>query len=560
MSDTEVIPAKVLFVDDDLSFLQMLRDVFGNASGGAWDMQTATSGGEALQRLRAKATDLAVIDVFMPGMDGLQLLRVLNVEYPSLPKVLLTGMPDGNTREQALEGGAALFLEKPASAAGYDSVFATLNELLRWHQRFSTRGALKRLTLLDLVKLECKSGNSRLFEVFAGNVRGEIYIKEGVIIHAIMPDRRGQSAFTFLTTALGAVFYLRQYVEPIERSVDRQWEFLVMESAHVLAQLAETPPLPEEPPAAEAAPDAPPVQSPPVIPPALSSMPPSTPKPDEPPMIKMAAPVPPALSQPAVAPSPFVSAPLPEPAVRPRIPKAGSPAPTRLETQGDGDLVLNPAPDALPLETVPDPGGFKVEELVLCLEFRDVLHATNCLDSNKRMQLADVLLQKLRVFATQLPLGDLDRVELNSTGNRMVIRYDSRRCLLVRTNTRLTQPAGNLEATEPAEEWLARHPGVNGVLAAAVLTSDGRLFCRSFGNDFPIDVTQAIAREAARLPELALKHSFPAWCVRGLYSRAQLYAFRRVDGAVLVAFLPRSGIDRAAVETFYAEFGNVRAV
>ena len=43
----------------------------------------------------------ASIDVFMPGMDGLQLLRVLNVEFPSLPKVLLTGMPDGNTREQA---------------------------------------------------------------------------------------------------------------------------------------------------------------------------------------------------------------------------------------------------------------------------------------------------------------------------------------------------------------------------------------------------------------------------------------------------------------------------
>jgi CheY-like chemotaxis protein len=239
MTDPADIQSKILFVDDDASFLQMIRDVFGGASDGAWEIHTATGGGDALQRLRSRRMDLAVIDVFMPVMDGLQLLRVLNEEFPSLPKVLLTGMPDGNTRAAALEGGAALFLEKPASAAGYQSVFATLNELLRWHQRFSAQGSLRRLDLLDLVKLECKSGNSRRFEVFAGDTRGEIYIKEGAIIHAIMPDRRGQSAFTFLTTTPGAVFYLREYVEPIERSVDRQWEFLVMEAAHVAAQLEE---------------------------------------------------------------------------------------------------------------------------------------------------------------------------------------------------------------------------------------------------------------------------------------------------------------------------------
>jgi CheY-like chemotaxis protein len=552
MSDSPVIPAKVLIVDDDLSFLQMLRDVFGSASGGAWEIQTATSGGEALQRLRARAMDLVVIDVFMPGMDGLQLLRVLNVEFPSLPKVLLTGMPDGNTREQALEGGAALFLEKPASAAGYASVFATLNELLRWHQRFSARGSLQRLSLLDLVKLECKSGNSRLFEVFTGSLRGEIYVKEGVIIHAIMPDRRGQSAFTYLTTAPGAVFYLRQYVEPIERSVDRQWEFLVMESAHVLAQLAE--PAPELPPVGEPAKTVAITVAPPPV------APPPVPKPVEAPLIKMASPAPPPLSQAAATLPPLVATPLPEPAVRSWIPKAGSPAPTNLETQGDGDLRLDPAPDALPLEASIDPGGFKVEELVLCAEFREVLHSAHSLDANKRMRLADALFQKVRLFATQLPLGDVERVELNSTGSRMMIRYDSRRCLLVRTNTKVAQPVGNADAIEAADDWLARQTGVNGVLAAAVVTSDGRIFSRSFDADFPENVTQALARDAARLPELSLKHSFPAWFARALYSRAQLYAIRRQDGAVLVAFLMRSGADQAALEQFYQEFTELRAV
>ena len=47
MSDTPAPKSKVLFVDDDMSFLQMIRDVFGDASRGAWDIQTATSGGDA---------------------------------------------------------------------------------------------------------------------------------------------------------------------------------------------------------------------------------------------------------------------------------------------------------------------------------------------------------------------------------------------------------------------------------------------------------------------------------------------------------------------------------
>lgn len=546
MPDSPAIQARVLFVDDDLSFLQMMRDVFGGTAGGAWEIQTATSGGDALQRLRARVVDLAVMDVFMPGMDGLQLLRLLNVEFPSLPKVLLTGMPDTNTREQALEGGAALFLEKPASAAGYDSVYATLNELVRWHKRFSERGALKRLSLLDLVKLECKSRNSRLFEVFTGDMRGEIYIKEGVIIHAIMPGRRGQSAFTYLTASPGAVFYLRQFVEPIEKSVDRQWEFLVMESAQVMAQLAEAPPAaPAEP--AQVSKDDP-------------SLAPKLPPPSAP-MIKMAALKPPPLptaEATAVPPAPTVSLPAPE--VQPRVIKAGSPPPTTLEFQGHDDLVLDPVPDSLPMDSVVDPGGFKVEEMVLCQEFREVLYSAQCMDANKRMRLAEALMHKLTGFAALLPLGDLERVELNSTGNRMVIRFDARRCLLVRTNTKAIQPVGDPSAAESAEEWLARLDQSRGLLAAAVMTRDGRIFSRSFGNDFPQEVLQKVAQEAARLPELSLKNAFPAWFVRGLFSHGQLYAFHRQDGAVLIACLARLGIDTAAIVESSRQFTQVRAV
>ena len=539
MTDTPAIQAKVLFVDDDPSFLQMIRDVFGEASAGAWDIQTAADGGDALLRLRSAPANLAVIDVFMPVMDGLQLLRLMEAEFPALPKVLLTGMPDANTRAAALEGGAALFLEKPANAAGYASVFATLNELLRWHQRFSAHGALRRLGLIDLVRLECKSGNSRLFEVFIGDLRGEIFVKEGSIIHATLPDRRGQSAFTHLTTTPGSVFYLRQFVEPIERSITRQWEFLVMEATQMAEQLAQSP--------VAAAPETF----------VLPSVAPSAPPPVAP-VVPAPAPAPVA-PPPAPIPAPVAPAPAPIAPPQPKTPHAGAPPRTELEAHAEPEWKIADAPDSRPMDLEPDAAGLKVEEMLLCSEFREVLFESHCPDPQKRLHLGEGILQKANELSRSLPLGELDRAELQSSGSRLVLRYEARRCLLVRTNTKARPASPAAAAAEAAPDWLDRQPITRGVLAASVMTTDGRIHSHSFVPDYSKDVLQVASREAARLLDIAMRFMFAAWQVRLLYTRSQLYTFRRQDGAVLSVFLLRENNDPAGVQRLFDEFNQVRA-
>ncbi|MEY4386920.1 MAG: hypothetical protein RLY20_2203 [Verrucomicrobiota bacterium] len=538
MSDAPTIKSKILFVDDDPSFLQMIRDVFGEACRGAWDIHTAVGGGEALQRLRTAKFDLAVIDVFMPGMDGLQLLRVLNQDFPNLPKVLLTGMPDANTRTAALEGGAALFLEKPANAAGYESVFATLNELLRWHQRFSSHGQMRSLGLLDLVKLECKSGNSRLFEVFIADLRGEIYVQAGDIIHAIMPDRRGQSAFTYLTTASGAVFYLRQFVEPIERSINRQWEFLIMEATQVAEQLATT-----VRPANELT----------IAAPVLAPTPPEVLKPAP---LKLApaalAPKPP---PPTAAPAPV---PLPTPVHQLKSPQAGAPARTDVEAHVAPEWKIADAPDGLALPLENDGAELKVEELVLCSDFREVLFETHCLDPQKRLKLAESLFQNAGELSRSLPLSELERVELLSSGSRMVLRLDGKRCLLVRTNSKSHPPQPDANVTGDIQEWLDQPRLARGLLAAAIISTDGRVRQHSFVPDYSNDVLHLVAREAGQLLDVALKFSFAAWLVRVIYARTQVYSLRRHDGMVLCLFLSRDGHDTAAVQRMLDGFNQLR--
>lgn len=557
MPDSPAIKAKVLFVDDDLSFLQMVRDVFSESSGGEWDIQTAASGGDALLRLRRTKMDIAVIDVFMPVMDGLQLLRMLNEEFPSLPKVLLTGMPDGNTRAAALEGGAALFLEKPANAAGYTSVFATLNELLRWHQRFSRQGSLRQLTMLDLVRLECKSGNSRLFEIFIGDMRGEIFIKDGDIIHSSMPDRRGQSAFTYLTTTPGSVFYLRQYVEPVERSVNRQWEFLIMEATQIAEQIAQsaiassaenvvTPTV--EPPPPAPAPAKPKKVAPNTIPaePAAAPVQPPPPVTPQPPPVAVEPVTAPSLPPPPVIPAPIKL-----------VPPPPSPVPV-IEAPAETTWKIAEAPDSRSLEYECDPAGLKLEEMLLCADFREVLFESHCADTQKRLSLGDGILQKANELSRSLPLGDLERAELQAPGSRLVLRYDAKRCLFVRTNTKARPPSPAEGAAEAAQDWLDRQPLTRGLLAASVLTNDGRLQQQSFVRDFSPDVMQSIGRESARLLDIAVRFMFPAWQVRLLYTRSQLYTLRRQDGTVLSAFLLREGTDLAGIERFFEEFKQVR--
>jgi DNA-binding response OmpR family regulator len=82
---------------------------------GYTDVTTANDGGQALALLRSRAFDLVLLDVMMPGMDGLQLLRRLRMEG-SVPVLMLTARGDEDDRVLGLELGADDYLSKPFSA------------------------------------------------------------------------------------------------------------------------------------------------------------------------------------------------------------------------------------------------------------------------------------------------------------------------------------------------------------------------------------------------------------------------------------------------------------
>lgn len=100
----------LLLVDDELDFLEPLctrlsrRDV---------TCTVAVSGDEALTLVASSPFDCAIVDVKMPGMDGLELLRRLRRDHPTMPVVLLTGHASVELGVQGMELGAFEYLLKP---------------------------------------------------------------------------------------------------------------------------------------------------------------------------------------------------------------------------------------------------------------------------------------------------------------------------------------------------------------------------------------------------------------------------------------------------------------
>jgi DNA-binding NtrC family response regulator len=101
---------RVLLVDDEVDFVAALAERL-RARG--LEVETASSGPEALERAGHGTFDAVVLDLAMPGMDGLETMRLLLADHPDLQVMLLTGQGTVRTAAEATRLGAVDVFEKP---------------------------------------------------------------------------------------------------------------------------------------------------------------------------------------------------------------------------------------------------------------------------------------------------------------------------------------------------------------------------------------------------------------------------------------------------------------
>ncbi|MEJ2110752.1 MAG: response regulator [Acidobacteriota bacterium] len=108
--DKDKIPEKVLIVDDEEDFVSIMAKRL-RAHG--WDAEIASSGQEALQKASASDFTAIILDLKMPGLDGIETLKRLKKINDDLQVILLTGHGSIRDGVDAMKHGAVDFLEKP---------------------------------------------------------------------------------------------------------------------------------------------------------------------------------------------------------------------------------------------------------------------------------------------------------------------------------------------------------------------------------------------------------------------------------------------------------------
>lgn len=103
--------ANILIVDDEQEYLDILSE---RMEGRGFEVDKAHNGIEALEKLNDRPYHAIVMDMMMPGMDGLETLKRIRQIDPDLQVILLTGHATVQKGVDAIKLGALDFLEKPA--------------------------------------------------------------------------------------------------------------------------------------------------------------------------------------------------------------------------------------------------------------------------------------------------------------------------------------------------------------------------------------------------------------------------------------------------------------
>jgi len=223
----------VLFVDDSMAFLETFTRLCSDFANDTWEIHSATSADRALAILQENPIDLVVLDIGIPMVDGIQLLGIINQRYPGLKIAVMTGNPTESNRAASLSNGAELFIEKPVSPDGIKVVFNLLNDLISWAHREGFSGALRHVGLQEVIQMECVGRHSSILEIRNRQLRGQIYVEAGVIIHAAVGTLVGEQAFYRLLSLKGGEFQVKPFKAPPQRTVHDRWELLLMEAARV---------------------------------------------------------------------------------------------------------------------------------------------------------------------------------------------------------------------------------------------------------------------------------------------------------------------------------------
>jgi two-component system copper resistance phosphate regulon response regulator CusR len=159
--------------EDDLKIAELIK--VGLEEQG-YDVVTTSNGEEALHIFQNLPIDLVILDVIMPGINGMEVCKVLRTSHTNLPILMLTAMGTLNDKLTGFNRGADDYLIKPFH---FKELLARIEALLRRTTRLDNEDAS--VLIYDDLKV-----NTLSKEVYRGNVQIELTAKEYALLEIFM--------------------------------------------------------------------------------------------------------------------------------------------------------------------------------------------------------------------------------------------------------------------------------------------------------------------------------------------------------------------------------------
>ena len=115
---------RLLLVDDDADLLAVLFDHFN----GRYELVTALDGASALEHFDRRRPDAVFLDIGMPGLSGVEVMKRMVEAAPDVPIIMLTGNAETRVAEDCLRHGAFAWIPKPVDLVYLDHIAASATE------------------------------------------------------------------------------------------------------------------------------------------------------------------------------------------------------------------------------------------------------------------------------------------------------------------------------------------------------------------------------------------------------------------------------------------------
>ncbi len=197
---------KVLMVDDEEQFRATIKKILDRRG---FETILAGSGEEAVERITEKP-DVVVLDIKMPGMDGLEVLQEIKRRSPDLPVIMLTGHGSKPSARKALDQGAFDYLAKPCE------VFVLTAKIMEAHRHAKAGGPMEEgrvgevmISLADYTTLPAeatiKEAIDKLKKSFAARMSTSSIMETGHRSILVVDDQGEVEGILAIVDLLGAI-------------------------------------------------------------------------------------------------------------------------------------------------------------------------------------------------------------------------------------------------------------------------------------------------------------------------------------------------------------------